>query len=300
LDANLTDLFNWLKSEFANGLLKLLNALTALKLLNISKRFPFTFAQTTTNMTETHSWFKDWFNSPYYYLLYFKRDKKEAGDFINRLIDYLKPPPTSYMLDIACGRGRHSVQLASKGFDVTGIDISEEPIKRAKQKETANLHFYLHDMRLPFWINYFDYAFNFFTSFGYFRTRREHDNAIRTVSQSLKPHGIFVIDYLNVHYAEDHLIHQSEIEIDGVTFYITKWFDETHFFKKIIVEDENLPEPLEYVEKVAKFSLGDFTDMLSYQQMQVQQVLGDYNLNHYDVKRSPRMIIIAKKLLYER
>jgi SAM-dependent methyltransferase len=251
-------------------------------------------------MTETQLWFKEWFNSPYYYLLYFKRDKKEAADFINKLIDYLKPPAHSYMLDIACGRGRHSVQLASKGFDVTGIDISEEPIKRAKQKETPNLHFYLHDMRLPFWINYFDYAFNFFTSFGYFRTRREHDNAIRTVSQSLKPNGIFVIDYLNVHYAEDHLIHQSEIQIDGVTFYITKWFDETHFFKKIIVEDENLPEPLEYVEKVAKFSPGDFTDMLSYQQMQVQEVFGDYNFNHYDVKRSPRMIIIAKKLLYER
>jgi hypothetical protein len=66
------------------------------------------------------------------------------------------------------------------------------------------------------------------------------------------------------------------------------------------VEDENLPEPLEYVEKVAKFSPGDFTDMLSYQQMQVQEVFGDYNFNHYDVKRSPRMIIIAKKLLYER
>ncbi|HSV12241.1 MAG TPA: hypothetical protein VLI68_15795, partial [Hanamia sp.] len=71
-------------------------------------------------MTETHSWFKDWFNSPYYYLLYFKRDKKEAVDFINKLIDHLNPPPHSYMLDIACGKGRHSEQLASKGFDVTG------------------------------------------------------------------------------------------------------------------------------------------------------------------------------------
>ncbi|MBI1692779.1 MAG: hypothetical protein FYV88_5020, partial [Bacteroidetes bacterium] len=36
----------------------------------------------------------------------------------------------------------------------------------------------------PFWINYFDYAFNFFTSFGYFRTRREHDNAIRSLAGS--------------------------------------------------------------------------------------------------------------------
>ncbi len=91
------------------------------------------------------------------------------------------------MLDIGCGKGRHSVQLASKGFDVTGIDLSEHSITKAKKKENDHLHFFVHDMRLPFWINYFDYAFNFFTSFGYFKTRREHDNAIRTVAQSLKP-----------------------------------------------------------------------------------------------------------------
>jgi len=35
-------------------------------------------------MTGTQLWFKEWFNSPYYYLLYFKRDKKEAADFINK------------------------------------------------------------------------------------------------------------------------------------------------------------------------------------------------------------------------
>jgi hypothetical protein len=110
---------------------------------------------------------------------------------------------------------------------------------------------------------------------------------------------VFVIDYLNVHYAEDHLIHKSEIQMGDVNFFITKWLDETHFYKKIIVEDDKLQEPLEYVEKVAKFSLGDFTDMLSYQQMQVQEVFGDYHFNSYDVKKSPRMIIVAKKRLYE-
>ena len=151
-------------------------------------------------------------------------------------------------------------------------------------------------MRLPFWINYFDYAFNFFTSFGYFNTQREHYNAIRTIAQSLKPEGTFVIDYLNVHYAEDHLIHKSEIEIDGINFYLTKWFDEDFFYKKIVVEDDRLEQPIIHQEKVAKFSLGDFTEMLAYHEMQVQEVFGDYNFNEYHVKKSPRMIIIAKKL----
>lgn len=241
-------------------------------------------------------WFREWFDSPYYYDLYFKRDKKEAAAFIDQLIDYLKPPPGSQMLDIACGKGRHSVQLASKGFEVTGIDLSENSIRKAKKKENDHLHFFLHDMRLPFCVNYFDYAFNFFTSFGYFRTRREHDNAIRTISLSLKHQGIFVIDYLNVHFEEDNLAHKSEIKIKNVNYFITKWFDETHFHKKIIVEDDKKKTPLEFEEKVVKFTFGDFVDMLSFQGMQVQEVFGDYNFGEYSIKNSPRMIIIAKKL----
>ncbi len=242
------------------------------------------------------TWFKDWFNSPYYHQLYFNRDNNEAAAFIDKLIDYLKPATGSTMLDVACGKGRHSVHLSNKGYDVTGIDLSDDSINEALNYETPTLHFYKHDMRLPFRINYFDYAFNFFTSFGYFKTRREHDNTIRTIAQSVKKDGIFVMDFLNVHYAEDNLVHQSEKEIDGINFIITKWFDETHFYKKIVVEDQSLQMPLTYTEKVAKFSLGDFTEMFAYQGMQLQEVFGDYKFGNYDVRKSPRMLMIAKKV----
>lgn len=245
---------------------------------------------------QSQPWFKDWFNSPYYHQLYFNRDEQEAARFIDALINYLKPGAGSVMLDVASGKGRHAVHLAEMGFDVTGIDLSEDSIKEALLNESDNLHFYLHDMRLPFRINYFDYAFNFFTSFGYFATQREHDNAIRTIAQSLKKEGRFVLDYLNVHYAEDHLVHQFDKEIDNVNYFITKWFDETHFYKKITVEDEALPEPLIYQEKVAKFSLGDFTEMFAYQGLQIQEVFGDYNFGKYDVRKSPRLIMIAQKI----
>ena len=188
-------------------------------------------------MTKVEPWFKDWFNSPYYHQLYFKRDEREAAKFIDHLVEHLEPNPDAFMIDIACGKGRHSVQLASKGFDVTGIDLSEDSIREANNWGNEHLHFFVHDMRLPFRINYFNYAFNFFTSFGYFDTRREHDNAIRTIAQSLKPGGEFVIDFLNVQYAEAHTIHQSDIEMEQVNFHITKWFDKMHFFKRIVVED---------------------------------------------------------------
>ncbi len=243
------------------------------------------------------TWFKDWFSSPYYHLLYHNRDDDEAFSFINTLIDYLHPQPGANMLDVACGKGRHSKALAEMGFDVTGIDISFTSVDEAKESENESLHFYQHDMRLPFWINYFDYAFNFFTSFGYFKTRREHDNSIRTIAQSLKPDGVFVMDYLNVHYAENNEEKAFNKEIDGIRFHISKWHDEEHFFKQIQITDasSNALKHL-YTERVAKFSLGDFTEMLAYQNMQVQEVFGDYQLGRYDVQKSPRMIILAKKV----
>lgn len=242
------------------------------------------------------TWFKDWFNSHYYHLLYQHRDDAEALTFINTLIHHLAPRSGARMADIACGKGRHAKALSEMGFDVTGIDLSAASIEMAKEFENDTLHFFQHDMRLPFWINYFDYAFNFFTSFGYFRTDREHSNAIRTIAQSLVPGGRFVIDYLNVHFEEARLQGSSTHTAGDVHFHISKWQDETHFFKQIQVTDASNTTPRHlYTEKVAKFSLGDFTDMLSYQGMQVQEVFGDYQLGRYDVRQSPRMIIIARK-----
>jgi len=241
------------------------------------------------------AWYKDWFNSPFYHKLYFERDEKEAEAFILRLIDHLKPATGSYMLDVACGRGRHSRTLAEKGFRVTGIDISFDSIAFAKKFEHETLEFYQHDMRLPFRVNYFDHAFNFFTSFGYFKTRREHDDAIRTIANGLKPNGIFVIDYLNVHYSEDHLVYNEEKKLNGTTYKIHRWHDEAHFYKKIIISDPLLHHSVDYTEKVSKFSFGDLNDMLSYHGLQVQEVFGDYSLGNYDVRSKPRLIIIARK-----
>ena len=242
------------------------------------------------------TWFLDWFNSSYYYLLYQNRNEEEALAFISKMINYLHPAGGAYMLDVACGKGRHSKVLADMGFDVTGIDISLQAIDEAKKFEDENLHFYQHDMRLPFRINYYDYAFNLFTSFGYFRTQREHDNAIRTIAQSIRLQGVFVMDYLNVHFEEDHLERKNDKRVNGVRFLISKWHNDEHFFKQIQVEEKGVALKHLFTERVAKFSLGDFTDMFAYQGLQIQEVFGDYQLGHYDIRKSPRMIVIAKKI----
>lgn len=84
--------------------------------------------------------------------------------------------------------------------------------------------------------------------------------------------------------------------MDGLNFIATKWHTDTHFYKQIQVADDinGLPRHLS-TERVAKFSIGDFNEMLSLQHMQIQDVFGDYSLNKYDINKSSRMIIVAKK-----
>ena len=83
-------------------------------------------------------WFKNWFNSPYYHKLYSHRDEAEAEIFINNLVQLLHPPAGAKMLDVACGKGRHSMHLANMHFDVTGIDLSSESIAEAMLNKTNN------------------------------------------------------------------------------------------------------------------------------------------------------------------
>ena len=111
------------------------------------------------------AWFKDWFNSPYYHILYGSRNEAEANRFIQNIANLLQFKKDELALDLACGKGRHSRELASHALNVYGIDLSEESIKAASKLSCHNLQFEIHDMRKVYKQNYFDYVFNLFTSF---------------------------------------------------------------------------------------------------------------------------------------
>ncbi|MBC9912285.1 class I SAM-dependent methyltransferase [Chitinophaga varians] len=241
------------------------------------------------------SWFKDWFNSPYYHLLYNNRDEQEAAAFIDKLLAYLQPPAHASMLDVACGRGRHAKYLADKGYEVTGIDLSIESINVAKKLENDHLSFFQHDMRLPFRVNYFDVVFNFFTSFGYFESQRDNDNALRTLTNALRPGGKLVLDYLNSSYVEKHLVYDEVKEKDNVVFDIQREVKNHKFLKKINILDKNLMRRATFAESVNAFSRADFERMFAKQGLVITEIFGDYHFNSYDEQRSPRMVLIAQK-----
>ena len=241
-------------------------------------------------------WFRRWFDATYYHKLYTHHNDQEAQNFIDELVYQLQPSLDSSIIDVGCGTGRHSKYLASKGFQVTGIDLSFSNIKEAKNSVSKSLSFFCHDMRIPFRNKSFNYVFNFFTGFGFFKNESEHDIIIRNMSDALKPAGVLVLDYLNAAYAEKHLVVAEKREMDGISYNITRWSDDEHIYKKISIDDKNMPGTFKHTEKVTKFRFRDFDKMFSANNLHIQKVYGDYNLNEYDFENSPRLILIARKM----
>jgi hypothetical protein len=249
---------------------------------------------TSSPFMNNDSFLTNWINSPYY-ALYHQDELEQKNKFLQLLVEKMQFAKGNKTLQVGCGTGEQSQLLANEGFDVTGVDFSFKAISEAKSMETDNLHFFQHDIRLPFWINYFDYALNLFTSFGRFVTLREHENMVRVIAQSLKLDGLFVLDYINIQHFEDQLAETQEKAVDDLYFETSRWDDEENFYEKIKVTQNGFLKDT-FTDKLAKLSIGDLTDMFAYQGLQVQEIFGDYELNNFDLKKSPRLIISAKKI----
>ncbi|MTI20352.1 class I SAM-dependent methyltransferase, partial [Fulvivirga sp. RKSG066] len=173
-------------------------------------------------MSQETEWFDEWFDSPYYHILYKHRDYEEAKGFLDTLIRFFKIKPNHKVLDLACGKGRHSIYLNEKGFDVVGVDLSEQNIAHAKKFENDSLHFDVHDMREVYAEERFDFVLNMFTSFGYFDSEKENEQAICAAAKSLKPGGSLLIDFLNPYRVINNLVPEEKKTIEGIEFDITR------------------------------------------------------------------------------
>mgnify|MGYP001471103716 CR=1 FL=1 len=241
----------------------------------------------------SREWFESWFNTEYYHILYSNRDYAEAEKFISKLINFLSPKPGAKFVDIACGKGRHSLYINKLGYDVVGYDLSKESILEANKKAKKNLKFYTHDMRQIFRTNYFDFALNLFTSFGYFKSKRDEVNAIKASAGNLKKDGILVIDFLNRDKViKDFLAKENKI-INGIEFKISKQIQNNQIIKSINFKINGKKHSFQ--ECVKLLSLHDFRSYLKEGNLKITHTFGSYNLDEFKTT-SDRLIIVAKKI----
>jgi SAM-dependent methyltransferase len=244
-------------------------------------------------------WFENWFNSPYYHVLYKSRNDKEAEFFIDKIVDLIQPSGNTTFLDLGCGKGRHAIHLHKKGFDVTGIDLSPENIAFAKlelEQQAINapkIRFEVKDMRQIDAKETFDFVLNLFTSFGYFDNPADDYATIKAISEALKPNGKLVIDFMNANKVISNLVlHEVKI-IDNVEFEITKKVENQFIIKEIKFKDKG--KEYCYYEKVKALTLADFEKYFAASNLKIVDLRGNYSLDAFDLEVSPRLILVAQK-----
>ncbi len=239
------------------------------------------------------AWFASWFDTDYYHILYKNRDLSEAKEFVGNICRELSLPKGSEVLDLACGKGRHSRTLHSLGYRVTGADLSENSISAAQDCSGNGLEFIVHDMREVIPNRNFDAIFNIFTSFGYFDRSEENERVIQSVHAMLRSEGLLIIDFMNADKVIRTLEESAIIEKGGITFNISKRYDGHHIFKEIKFEDKG--ENFHYMERVQALKEVDFRKLLTDNGFDILRTFGDFDLNPFDIENSDRLILIAKK-----
>lgn len=238
-------------------------------------------------------WFAEWFDTPYYHLLYKHRNFDEAALFISNLLNYLQPDKKAVLLDACCGKGRHALYMNKAGFSVDAFDLSENNIRLAQQNQTATLHFYKNDIRTPLFLNKYDVAFNLFTSFGYFENEADNISAIKALSDSIKPEGVLVMDFLNTHKTIDNMVEKEQKKVGELTFNIKRKVKNGFIVKQISFEDNG--RKFKFEERVKALYENDFKKYFNLAGLKLFKTAGDYHLNDFNKTTSDRLILFAKK-----
>ncbi len=241
---------------------------------------------------KSKNWFASWFDTAYYHILYKERNFREAQVFMDNLTQYLNLPEKAKVLDLACGKGRHSIYLNQLGFDVLGVDLSENSINEAQKNTNETLHFKVHDMREPF-TNKYDAIFNLFTSFGYFENELDNQKTLISIKESLSEYGFAVIDFMNVNHVIENLIADEVKIVENIEFKIKRFISQDNFIIKEISFEDN-GEKYHFTEKVKAFTLEDFQIMMEKAGIFLLDTFGDYKLKKFHKKDSERLIMIFK------
>lgn len=243
------------------------------------------------------TWYEQWFNRDEYDLLYQNRNDEEAARLIDLIQKETALPASTRVLDIGCGRGRHSLIFAERGYRVTGLDLSEKAIEIARERRDAaglDVEFILGDMRETVEENGFELVVNLFTAFGYFDDPDEHEQAIAAMIASLKPGGWFVQDFLNARYVRDTHVALDEREVEGIRITQQRRIVDNRIRKKITFEKEGSSHSFE--ESVALLVLEDFERMYAKIGLEIMFLAGEYDGRALS-DESSRLILFSQKSL---
>jgi SAM-dependent methyltransferase len=231
-------------------------------------------------------WWQKFFDENY--VKVYQELERRSSREVDSILRMMNLESKARILDLCCGYGRHSIELAQKGFAVTGYDLSDFFLKKAKKDAAAlglKIRFIKGDMRkLPFQER-FDAVVNVFTSFGYFENERDDLKVLKGVCKALKKDGLFLLDLIN----RENLIRGFQrrtwrpnrdfivLEDNFLDLFTSRW----ESTRTLIFENGKR------AQHSFSLRLFSFAEML-------ESVYGDFDLMEYSLD-SPRMILISRK-----
>jgi SAM-dependent methyltransferase len=144
-------------------------------------------------------WWRTWFG-PGYLALYDAFLAERTPVEVDQIEALLQLRPPRRILDLPCGQGRHAIELARRGYQVTGVDLSPYMLGVAKQRADAagvQVRWLTGDMREPLRGERFDLVLNLFTSFGYFDDEADDQKVVAAAAATVAPGGRFLLEVIN-------------------------------------------------------------------------------------------------------
>ena len=247
----------------------------------------------------------DWYKTAFrfdYLRVYPHRNDEEARRQVDFLLERLDNAPPCDVLDLGCGDGRHSLELARRGYRVTGLDLSEELLGRARRRtsdEGLDITFIRGDMRDAPGVSAFDLVVNFFTSFGYFSEDRENARVLDAIARSLRPGGRFLMDYLNRAYVISTLVPEDRKNVEGMEVEQRRWItgdpseagNHVRINKHVRIREGGVER--NYDESVRMYTLEELDAMMDLAGLKVAQTFGDFDGRPVS-DDTPRNILIGE------
>jgi D-alanine-D-alanine ligase len=235
-------------------------------------------------------------------------DKQITKNEVELFTSILNMPKDSAILDLACGQGRHSIELAQKGFtNITGLDRSHYLIRKAKtvtQQEGLKISFKEGDARkLPFPADTFDVVMILGNSFGYFESNEDDIMILKEVFRVLKPDGTFLIDVADGSYLRTHFQPRSWEWIDKKYFVCRERSlakDNERLISREIIShvEKGIVVDQFYAERLYTFEmLTDIFARSGFQNLTFHDVLESNSLRNQDLGMMERRIILTAKVI---
>ncbi len=245
-------------------------------------------------------WYEELFNQDYD-RIYFPTFTAERNALeVEFILNVLQAPIGAKILDLACGHGRHALELARRGYHVTGLDLSPRFIQMAReaaqQLGLSQANFLLGDMKDFHFDQPFDAVCCYFTSFGYF-SDEENRQVLQNVSACLAPGGRLLLETVNrdstIHKVENQPRRWDEPEpgffvLEDVCFNART----SRIHTRAIIIDQGRRRMVEYDIKL--YTHAELEDMLEDAGLTVIGTYGNKDLSTFAVA-SPRMAIVAEK-----